>query len=167
MEFKLLIAVAVLAGIALLVAITALVKLRRLRRQQSAVLGELGQQDLVAHAAQLQEQFATLNGYVGDLASGLEHRMKLVEGRLDLALTKRALVRYDAFGELSGRQSASIAVLDESATGLVISSIVNRDSARIYVKTVQQQVGQPALSPEEARAVEAAMSGETVLVEVP
>ena len=64
-----------------------------------------------------------------------------------------------AYGELSGRQSSSIALLDSHRSGVVISSILHRDQARIYAKHVHEGQGEYELSPEEAEAIEAALAG--------
>ena len=58
-------------------------------------------------------------------------------------------MRYDAYNEMSGRQSTSIALLDSSASGIVLSSIHHRDQARLYAKRVQDGRGELELSPEE------------------
>jgi hypothetical protein len=72
----------------------------------------------------------------------------------------RALVRYDAYGEMSGRQSTSIALLDATRSGIVLSSIHHRDSARLYAKQVHQGQGELELSPEEDEAVRLALEGD-------
>jgi hypothetical protein len=134
-------------------------KLRQLREDQRVVLGNR-REDLVAHAASLQEQFEALSGYVEDAAERLHHRMGLTEQRLDTAVAYRALVRYDAYGEMSGRQSTSIALLDATRSGIVLSSIHHRDSARLYAKQVHQGQGELELSPEEDEAVRLALEGD-------
>ena len=70
-----------------------------------------------------------------------------------------SLVRYDAYGEMSGRQSMSIALLDATQTGIVLSSIHHRDQARLYAKQIQAGRGELELSPEEAEAVALALRG--------
>ena len=131
-------------------------RLRRIRADQRTVLG--GQsQDLVAHAAALQSQFEALSQYVQDAADRLDERMGVAEHRLDGAMAYRALVRYDAYGEMSGRQSTSIALLDATRSGLVLSSIHHRDQARLYAKQVQNGQGELELSPEEDEAVRMAL----------
>jgi hypothetical protein len=146
------------AVVALLAAIALSVRLRRLRADQKAVLGD-GSQDLVTHAATLQGQFSALNDYVSDLAARLEQRMAVAEGRLDGAVAYRALVRYDAYGEMSGRQSTSIALLDATRSGVVLSSIHHRDQARLYAKQVHGGQGELELSPEENEAIRIALEG--------
>ena len=96
---------AAVAVVALLLAFVLLFRLRRLRAAQTAVLGPAGREDLVSHAAGLQQAFDALHDRVEEVAARLEERMGAAEGRLDGAIAYRALVRYDAYGELSGRQS--------------------------------------------------------------
>jgi hypothetical protein len=82
------------------------------------------------------------------------------EERLDGAVAYRALVRYDAYGEMSGRQSTSIALLDAKRSGIVLSSIHHRDTARLYAKQLHEGRAELELSPEEDEAVQLALSGE-------
>ena len=72
----------------------------------------------------------------------------------------RALVRYDAYGEMSGRQSTSIALLDATRSGVVLSSIHHRDQARLYAKQVLNGQPELELSPEEDEAIRLALAGD-------
>ncbi|HEX3690187.1 MAG TPA: DUF4446 family protein, partial [Solirubrobacteraceae bacterium] len=65
----------------------------------------------------------------------------------------RALVRYDAYNEMSGHQSLSIALLDSNRSGIVLSSIHHRDQARLYAKQVTAGTPELKLSPEEEEAL--------------
>ena len=69
------------------------------------------------------------------------------------------MVRYDAYGEMSGRQSSSIALLDSHRSGVVLSSILHRENARVYVKQLVEGQAEHELSPEEQEAVAAALEG--------
>jgi hypothetical protein len=153
-------AAAGVAGVALILAISLAFRLRSVRRSQTAVLGD-GARDLVAHAAQLDAAFVSLREYVEEALSRLEERSKATELRIDRSLSYRALIRYDAYGEMSGRQSSSFAMLDASRSGIVFSSILHRDQARVYVKQVHEGESSIELSPEEQQAIEAALSGGT------
>ena len=146
---------AVATDVVLLVVVIALARRQgRLRRAQQAVLGVHGERDLVAHAHDLADQVHNLR----DAVEGLEARLDTYKTHLRTAFTRRALVRYDAFRDIGGQQSASIALLDDTSSGLVISMIHSRDYARIYVKQLRQSVPDLALSPEEIQVVEAAMA---------
>jgi hypothetical protein len=85
--------------------------------------------------------------------------METNERRLDGAMAYRALIRYDAYGEMSGRQSTSIALLDAQRSGIVLSSIHHRDQARLYAKQVHEGRGELELSPEESEAIRLALEG--------
>jgi len=146
-----------LAFIALVTAIWLGFAVRRLRRDQRVVLGDSGASDLVAHAAGLEREFRVLHEYVEDAAGRLHERMAAAEARLDGAVAYRALVRYDAYGEMSGHQSTSIALLDARRNGVVLSSIIHREQARLYAKRVEAGVGEFELSPEEQEAVRLAL----------
>jgi hypothetical protein len=146
--------------IALVVALVLSLRVRRLRAAQQVVLGATGREDLVGHAAGLHEAFAELTERVEEVAARLDERMAETEQRLDGAITYRALVRYDAYGELSGHQSTSLALLDAERNGVVLSSIAHRDSARLYCKQVLDGRGEHLLSPEEDEAIRRALARE-------
>lgn len=151
-------AAAGVALVALLWVVVLSLKLRRLRAAQRTILGG-GETDLAAHAASLQEAFVQLRDWVEEVAAGLEGRVSGAEHRMEGCIAHTSVVRYDAMNELSGQQSSTVALLDERRTGVVISSILHRDQARLYVKQVRD--GQPdrELSPEEQEAVDSALSG--------
>jgi hypothetical protein len=85
-------------------------------------------------------------------------RVGRVDARIDGTVSKTAIVRYDAYENSGGHQSASVAMLDSSRTGVVLSAIQGRDYARIYVKELDRGRASVALSPEEQEAVDRAMS---------
>jgi hypothetical protein len=153
--------VALAAGAVALVSLLAVVvlaiRLRRIRADQRLVLGDR-REDLVAHSAGLAQQFEALHGYVEDVAASLDARTGTVEDRLETVLTYFSLVRYDAYGEMSGRQSMSIALLDATRSGIVLSAIHHRDQARLYAKEIRAGQGEHELSPEEEEAIRVAVS---------
>ena len=150
-------AVAVGASAAALLALAISIALwRRLARMQSAqslVLGG-GSQDLLEFAVSLQARIDDLHGAVDEVATGLSR----VDRRVDGSITNTAVVRYDAYKDTGGQQSASFAFLDSNRTGTVVTAIQGRDYARIYVKDLDRGRSSVALSPEEQEAVERAMS---------
>lgn len=152
------IAAAGVALLALLACAVLLVNIRRLQRRQRLVLGEQGERDVVSHAAGMQEAFEALRAYVDEVAIGLDARLGGTEAALRTAIAHRALVRYDAYNELSGKQSVSIALLDDERSGVVLSCIHHRDQARVYAKAVNGGEGELELSPEEAEAIRIALA---------
>jgi hypothetical protein len=140
------------AVVGLLTSLVLAFRLSRVRSEQRAVLGDR-REDLVAHAASLRQQFEALHQYVEDVSGHLDQRMTTAEQRLDGAIAYTALVRYDAYGEMSGHQSMSIALLDSTRSGVVLSVIQHRDQARLYAKQVHAGRGELELSPEEEEAI--------------
>jgi len=155
------IAALVAGGVGLLallwVAVLAL-KVRRLRSAQRAVMGRDGERDLVEQAMGLEAAFVQLRDWVEETARGIERRMGTAEERIDGCVAYTSLIRYDAYGEMSGRQSSSMALLDSRRSGVVVSSILHRDQARMYVKQLHNGESELELSPEELEAIEAAMT---------
>jgi hypothetical protein len=147
------IAAAAAAAAAVLIAIWALLKLSAARAAQRVLLSG-GTQDLVDFAVSLQSRIDDLHRIVDEVSGGLAR----VDRRLEGSLSKTALVRYDAFQQKGGEQSATVALLDGERSGLVISAIQGRDYARIYMKELDHGRTSVALSPEELEAVERAMA---------
>ena len=147
-----------LAVVLLVLVVRLMLGQRRLRRGQVAVLGVHGERDIVSHAQDLEEQVRNLR----DAVEGLDDLLGHHKAELDRAFSHRAVVRYDAFRDIGGEQSASIALLDNNASGIVISMIHSRDYARIYVKELRRSVPDRALSPEEVEVVERALVGVTL-----
>ena len=149
--------VAIVAGaVAALALITAALALRQVRgvhAAQKAILGG-SSRDMVDFAVALQGRIDDLHRAVDEVATGLSR----VDRRVDGAITNTSVVRYDAYEDTGGQQSASFAFLDATRTGTVVTAIQGRDYARIYVKELDRGRASIALSPEELDAVERAMS---------
>jgi hypothetical protein len=152
------IAAAAAAAVALIACAALAFVLRSVRGAQRAVLGEHEATDIVSYTVRLEEELTVLRDYLEDVASRLDGRLRRAEGRLDGTIAHRAVVRYDAYGEMSGRQSLSLALLDASRSGVVLSSILHRDQARIYVKQVRAGESDLTLSPEEEEALRLALA---------
>ena len=152
------IAAAAVALLALVVGGYLLLALRRLRRAQRVLLGSDEERDLAEHAVELQAAFEALREYVEEVSVRLDGRLAAVERALQGAIAYRSLVRYDAYNEQSGQQSFSIAVLDDTRSGIVLSCIHHREQARVYAKEVRGGAAELALSPEEEEAVRRAVS---------
>jgi uncharacterized protein DUF4446 len=143
---------ALIAVASLAVAVLVARRLTVLRRGQTAILGG-SSRDVVDFAVSLQARIDDLHRAVDEVAGGLTR----VDRRVDGAVTNTSVVRYDAYEDTGGQQSASFAFLDATRTGTVVTAIQGRDYARIYVKELDRGRASVALSPEEQEAVERAM----------
>ena len=129
------------------------VQLRNVRRAQKVMIGN-GTDDLVDFAVSLQARIDDLHRAVDEVAAGLSR----IDKRVDGCLSHTSIVRYDAYEDAGGHQSASLAFLDAARSGVVVSAIQGRDYARIYVKELDRGRASVALSPEEQQAVDRAMT---------
>jgi hypothetical protein len=153
LELGVAIAAVAVSAVALLVTVVAWKRVRVLRRGQQAILGG-STTDVVDFAVSLQGRIDDLHRAVDEVAAGLTR----VDRRVDGAVTNTSVVRYDAYEDAGGHQSASMAFLDAARSGVIVSAIQGRDYARIYVKELDRGRAAVALSPEEQQAVERAMA---------
>jgi hypothetical protein len=141
------------AALSLILALAYYVALRRVRHAQLVLLGG-GKSDLVDFAVSLQSRIDDLHKAVDGVSAALAG----VDRRVDDTVSKTAIVRYDAYENSGGHQSASVAMLDSARSGVVLSAIQGRDYARIYIKELDRGRASVALSPEEQEAVDRAMA---------
>jgi len=149
------VAMAACAGAVLALALVVFVwrRVSRIQASQAVVLGS-ERRDLLDFAVSLQGRIDDLYRAVDEVAAGLSR----VDRRVDGSVTNTAVVRYDAYEGTGGQQSASLALLDATRTGTVVTAIQGRDYARVYVKDLDRGRSSVALSPEEQEAVDRAMS---------
>jgi hypothetical protein len=128
----------IIASLALLVALAAMVLSVVAMRRQSAARRLVGGDALPEDVYGLRQEVAALRAEARD------------------ALRHLALVRYDAFGDMGGHLSWSLALLDDSGHGVVLTSIHGRSDSRTYAKSIAAWSCEQQLSPEEQEAIEGA-----------
>jgi hypothetical protein len=85
---------------------------------------------------------------------GLRQEVAALRTEAKDALRHLAVVRYDAFGDMGGHLSWSLALLDDGGNGVVLTSIHGRSEARTYAKSIGGWTSEQQLSPEELEAIE-------------
>jgi hypothetical protein len=158
----------VLAYVALVTAYIALRTLAKLRRATTVLARGTrstdGRKSLIEatteHAeltATVAEQLEALRAHVDTQHAAALAAVADRAGTENGALRKVALVRYDAFADMSGRMSFSLALLDDGGDGITISAIAGRSDTGVYAKSVVGGSGEHELSPEEQQALGAAL----------
>lgn len=151
---------ALLAAAALYLVLFALLgllwaRLSGLTRKQTRVLrgvdGASLERMLVTHGDRMVEVSAGLAEIAAQSAASAEG--------LRSALRKVAVVRYDAFAESGGRQSFSVALLDDEGNGVVLTGIHSRSDLRVYAKPVVGGDSPLTLTGEEREAISRARAG--------
>jgi len=153
LELAVALAAAAVALVSLVAVALLLRRVGRLQAGQKAIVGG-DIRDVVEFVVSLQGRIDDLLRAVDEVAGGLTR----VDRRVDSSVTNTSVVRYDAYEDAGGQQSASFAFLDATRTGTVVTAIQGRDYARVYVKELDRGTPSAALSPEEAEAVERAMA---------
>lgn len=152
--------VAAIPGVAAIVAVIVMwTRLARTRSAQRVLLPDGTATGLVDRQAGLQRQMERLEQGLNDLQSLVERQGEVTERGLASALRFQGMVRYDAYRDMGGQQSWSIAILDQHKSGSVVTSLHARDHARVYLKELREGVPSQRLSPEEERAVTLALGG--------
>jgi hypothetical protein len=143
------------AFVALLLGLTAHLRVSRVRRSFAVLDGASGSHSILDALGAQQRETKALRAEVAAA------RSEAAATRADLADSLRhvSVVRYDAFGDMGGRLSFTAALLDDSGDGLVITSIHGRSEARTYAKGVKGGRSEQSLSPEEEQSIEVAMRG--------
>jgi hypothetical protein len=128
------------------------VMLKGYRRNQRVIMGSRGTVDVAEHMAIVDDKLTNLRLAVEDLTlTAGDHGV-----RIDGTLSHVGIVRFDAYRDLGGRQSTAVAFMNSHNDGAVITTVVSREFARMYVKLVKDGVGDIPLAPEENEAVQQA-----------
>lgn len=141
------VAVAAIAGLALVYR-----RLQRYQHNQHVILGSRGTVDIVEHVSAMDDKLANVRLAIEDLTlAARDHDI-----RIDTCLSRVGIVRFDAYHDLGGRQSTAVAFLNSRGSGVVVTTVVSRDFARMYVKLLRDGVPDIPMAPEELEAVEQA-----------
>ena len=141
----------IIAIAALGVAVVLWFRVRALTRRMAAVPQD---GDVVSLLGEIDRDL----GAVEQTVAGLGPRVAAVENEIPYSLSYTGVVTYDAFGNIAGQLSRSIALVDQMGNGLVISVLVGRSETLFYAKQVARGRGLEELSPEEQQAVEKALA---------
>lgn len=137
------------AVLALLLAFFAVLSARKARQQMVIFRGTATEEDVLAAGIAQVERVDDLAEKVARLGQSV------VVAQRDVAAALRhlAVVRYNATGDMGGQYSFSMAILDDEANGIVITSIQGHQIARTYSKTIFKGKSDTVLSPEETEAI--------------
>lgn len=129
-------------------------KLSRLNKRRGAKLEEGHVEDILDRLfeqstalAKLQDQLDTLGTQQAQQAETLSNCLQNV-----------GMVRFDAFDDIGGEQSFSLALLDTKNNGIAFSSLYGRQYTRLYAKAIKNGKSEHPLSNEEQNALKLAVS---------
>jgi len=146
-------ALCVSLALAAIAVIWSLVRLGRLERVMARVRTAAslpGADDMLARNA---DDLGELQERMSGAEARLDHVTRLLAG----CVRHVGVVRYDAFDDVGGLQSFSLAMLDGQRSGVVVSGIYSRSDVRLYAKQVEQGRTTVALTTEEGAAINQAL----------
>ena len=152
MELGLLLGVGALALVALVLVFVAILAQRRLRRMLRVTRGASGNELLLA----LRDHGDDLDA-LETAVIDLQARVADVEDNVVLCTSRVAMIHYDAFPDMGGKLSFSLAMLDEQGDGIVLSIINGRSETRVWGKRVIAGSSRQRLSDEESQVLEHAL----------
>jgi hypothetical protein len=138
-----------LGALALLLALGAWLRTARLRRAVAALDGQGDGATLLETVGRHRAEVSALRTEV----TGLARDTAALRVDLGDAIRHLSVVRYDAFGDMGGRMSFSLALLDDGGDGVVLTSIAGRTESRTYARGVKGGRSDSPLAPEEEQAI--------------
>lgn len=156
---QLTLAVVILAGVALIAFLLGVIislRLRKLRREYALLRGNKGEErDIFSAVGRSMRRLEASDKRIDELLQVMQQQGDSNR----FSLQKFGVVRYNAFEEMGGNLSFSLAILDDHGDGLVLTSINGRADSRTYAKPIKGLSSSHTLSDEEREAVAAAVAG--------
>ncbi|MEK3885387.1 DUF4446 family protein [Paenibacillus sp. PL2-23] len=128
------------------------VRLKRLRKQYVAVMGNTGLTNMEDVIVEMKGQLEAQRQYIDTL----QHELKDVQAALPQMKAKLGIIRYNAFSDGGSDLSFSLAILNAEKDGAVFSGLHSRDNTYVYAKPVEKGQSSYTLTPEERKAIDAA-----------
>ncbi len=112
-------------------------------------------------AMSMEDEISALLESVSDLSLATDQNrrdIKKLYKKQEYAFQKIGLIKYDAFNQMGGQLSFSLALLDENDNGFIINSVHSSEGCYSYTKLIKNGESDVLLGKEEAQALETAMS---------
>lgn len=146
----------VLILILFIICIVTSVKLNKLKKRYEAfMLGE----DAKSMEKEITALFSDIN-YLKNSVDKNAKEIRHIYKRLETTYQKMGIIKYDAFKQMGGRLSFSLALLDENNDGFVLNSVHSSDGCYTYTKEIKDGSCQITLGKEEQQALDMAMGND-------
>lgn len=142
--------------IAIVLSIIILCKLRGLKRKYNLFMNGKDAESLEPLLLKRFEEIDALNA----ISKNNTKRIQEIFDRLQFVYQKIGIVKYDAFNEMGGRLSFSLAMLDNRNNGYIINSMHSREGCYTYIKEIVNGQSYIDLGEEEAKALKQALAGQ-------
>lgn len=136
-----------------IICVISLVKQTKLKKRYEAFMLGKNAESMEKEITDLFSDIAYLKGAVDQNAKEIRHIYK----RLETTYQRLGIVKYDAFREMGGKLSFSLALLDENNDGFILNSVHSSDGCYSYTKEIKNGSCEISLSEEEQQALDIAM----------
>ena len=127
-------------------------KLSKMNKKYNAFMKGADGENLEATVLQRFREIDQLNEATGYLSE----KLKIVNTTLLNTYQKMGIVKYDAFQEMGGKLSFSLALLDGEDNGFVLTAMHTREGCYTYIKEIIKGESYVILAEEEKKALEEA-----------
>ena len=152
--FYIICGIAVVCIVNIIVLIIALCKLKKMRRRIDSLSRGKDMESMEDIIINFFDRIEKLE----DSAKEMNGDIDWIKEKLKTTYQKTALVKYDAFREMSGALSYSLALLDQENNGVLISSMYSREGCYTYAKAIEKGECKLNLSEEEEEALKQAVA---------
>lgn len=143
---------AILAMVLAILVVICIVKIRKLNKKYSIFMKGSTGKDL---EASIFNRFSEIDTIKSDIEF-MSGKLNIACDMLLTAYQKMSIVKYDAFKEMGGKLSFSLAMLDDKNSGCILTSVHTREGCYTYVKEIIKGESFVVLSEEERKALEEA-----------
>lgn len=145
-----------LAGISLVLLILVIIQMIQLKSLKKKYIKFMGGKDVKSLEKQL-EKIVEDNKYILELSDENRKETRNIKKELENTFNKIGIIKYDAFKQMGGMLSFSIALLNEKDNGFILNSVHSSEGCYSYVKEVRAGLCDIDLSNEEKEALTQAM----------
>lgn len=148
------IALGVVCVVSIILLIVTLCKLKKLRKRVDTLTRGKDTESMEDTILKFFERIEALESH----EQGIEDNIQKIKENLKMTYQKKGMVKYDAFREMSGALSYSVALLDQENNGVLITSMYSREGCYSYAKEIVRGESELNLSEEEAEALKQAIA---------
>lgn len=145
-----------LAAISLVLLILVIIQMIELGNLKKKYKKFMGGKDVKSLEKQL-EKIVEDNKYIINISDENKKDIRTINKEMELCFNKVGIVKYDAFKQMGGMLSFSIALLNEKDNGFILNSVHSSEGCYTYVKEIKSGLCEIDLSNEEKEALSQAM----------
>ncbi len=145
-----------LAAVSLVLLILVIIQMVQIGNLKKNYKKFMGGKDVKSLEKQL-ERIVEDNRYIINLSNENKKDIRTINKEMENSFNKVGIVKYDAFKQMGGMLSFSIALLNEKDDGFILNSVHSSEGCYTYVKEINGGICEIELSNEEKNALSQAM----------